>query len=425
MRKWEKFLLLFLLALFQPEASTANFTYSQLKILIEENQIKSIDELLPYLPESLRSRFVLMHNSQSVQEATPLQPRVLLFSEDGRMGMAFSTSDPTMVEILELNPQTNKMEPHVVIFDENGGSKAKIIDDPLSYFPKSHPNHCTRCHSEKMHFNWDTYPRWPGAYGVNNKDFSLFSKEKRSLKALQRQIDEKSLLRHLPKAKTVSLASLGLRNNSLTSRLSEANARRVVQELKENPNFSKYRAAIFSALLNEQDFSTFLNAEDKAMYENVWEDLKKDTKDRIKKYEVSLDNRQKATGFGSNIFQKIEHGNDYDHIEIDRTAKMRFLADRMGISSVDWTMTRAPGTYATTTGLFGLYTDMLTPYIEVLRETDPELLKGKNFKTSYFGGYRNRASWRSLAKEIQTKVWAETNEFPEVSCKTFFSKFFR
>lgn len=418
------FIICFFAALI-PNSQASGFTYSQLKILIEEKEIQSLDQLLTYLPESLRKNFVLMHKSQSVQEATPLQPRVLLFTEDGSMGLAFSTSDPNMVEILELNPKTNKMEPHVILFDEASDNKVKVVDDPLSYFPKSHPNHCTRCHSEKMHFNWDTYPRWPGAFGVNNKNLSPFSKEKSSLKELQRTIDDRSPLRHLPGSKSVSLLTLGLRNNSITNRLSETNAKRIVELLKESPQFPKYRAAIFAALLNESRFTQFLSEKDKEAFLKEYEELKADTQKRLKDYEKTLDARQKSSGFGSSFFQKIEHGQQYDHHEIERTAKMRFLADRMGISSADWGMTRIPGTYATQTGMFGLFTDMLTPYVEVLRETDPELLAGKELKASYIGGYKNRGSWRSLAKEIQTKVWKETGEVPVVTCQTFFSRFFQ
>src|SRR4051794_24311568 len=68
--------------------------YNQVKKLIEECEIHTIEALLPHLPESYRSSYLLLHHSRSGQSASPENPRVILFGKDAKLILAFN-GDPS------------------------------------------------------------------------------------------------------------------------------------------------------------------------------------------------------------------------------------------------------------------------------------------------------------------------------------------
>ena len=60
------------------------FDMNSLKEIIARNNVKSVDELLPFLPEELRSNFTLVYKSQSsLQTGTVENPRAILFGKNG------------------------------------------------------------------------------------------------------------------------------------------------------------------------------------------------------------------------------------------------------------------------------------------------------------------------------------------------------
>ena len=72
------------------QAETARLTYEDLVALIQTEHVTSIEQLLPKLPEELRSSYVLMHDSRSLQGASNDAPRVILFGADARLTCAFA-----------------------------------------------------------------------------------------------------------------------------------------------------------------------------------------------------------------------------------------------------------------------------------------------------------------------------------------------
>src|SRR5437879_2564289 len=58
--------------------------------LVDAKKISTLEQLLPQLPHDLRSNFVTVSQSRSLQEAAPDKPRVIMFGEDAKLIIAFN-----------------------------------------------------------------------------------------------------------------------------------------------------------------------------------------------------------------------------------------------------------------------------------------------------------------------------------------------
>jgi hypothetical protein len=67
-----------------------NLTFEDVKNFIKTNDVKSIDDLLPLLPEEYRSRSTYVYNSRSIQDASPDSPRVVMFGRVASLMMSLS-----------------------------------------------------------------------------------------------------------------------------------------------------------------------------------------------------------------------------------------------------------------------------------------------------------------------------------------------
>ena len=74
----------------------APFTEARLRELLKHNPqtgrpVDSVAELVPLLPDELRKNFTFVYDSRSPFKAsiTPQLPRVILFSDDGRLVLTF------------------------------------------------------------------------------------------------------------------------------------------------------------------------------------------------------------------------------------------------------------------------------------------------------------------------------------------------
>jgi hypothetical protein len=159
-------------AIFQiPAQAQGKFTYEDLVALVKSKGVQSVDQLIPLLPDELRSNFTFMYQSMSLQEATAKAPRAILFLRDGTLTCTFNG-----------NP-SEKGYDTLECFQYRAGSRSfdfRQIEFPsprngLRVVEFSRPNHsangaisCTSCHGRDPRPNWEAYPGWPGAYGSNN-----------------------------------------------------------------------------------------------------------------------------------------------------------------------------------------------------------------------------------------------------------------
>jgi hypothetical protein len=153
-------------------------TYEDLLWLISAHDVRSIDALLPLLPEDYRSEYTLMHTSRSLQPATldyPHYPRVIMTGPRATLVIAFN-GDPqanryNVLEIIQFreggapaNPPNPATPPRGFEFLEIEFSG---LNPPAPPLPKpANQQLCRSCHGEpERRPNWEVYGEWPGAYG--------------------------------------------------------------------------------------------------------------------------------------------------------------------------------------------------------------------------------------------------------------------
>jgi hypothetical protein len=363
-------------------------SFEWLKKLIADNQVKSIEDLLPKLPAELRSNFVLMYESRSLQAATPAQPRIILSSKDGKFVLTVAGkadgANSQLVEVMAYNPETRKFGFNSVTFE--GGAGARFEENPAK---------CKGCHSAALHPNWDTYPRWPGAYGsehftpndrelANYRKFLAESADKGRYKAL---VD-------IPRAEGSSLRpgipdfyhELSERNVRFTTALSELNFERIWEEIKSLPRYSRYRAALLAAFYDSANFLDFVPPEDRIRLRDEYLKARKQTDAAIKAYDAKVAGRQVALT-GEPIADTYSHNMSkvgFDQPQ-SRLAKVRAILEEMGGSMENWAMTREAGSYAFANGANGVR-DFAKSVRERLAAEEPalaEFLKDKDYAREY------------------------------------------
>jgi hypothetical protein len=130
----------------------------KLAAFIAANDVRTVEDLLAALPESLQESFVLMSSSRSLHRATPRQPRQILFGADARFLIAVSgvPDDPryNLVEFAEFEPRQGAYRFGTVDF--NAGGRVETGQTL-----------CESCHGRPARPIWGQYPTWPGAYADN------------------------------------------------------------------------------------------------------------------------------------------------------------------------------------------------------------------------------------------------------------------
>lgn len=139
-----------------------NFTYDDIvKYLKAHPKIKTVEQFLPLLPQSYRSGYTLMHSTHSRQDASPENPRAILYGRDARLLLAFNGS-PTQngfntLEAIQFHDEGARFEMHRLTFKKNGVE-----------YSEANPTECLECHGDDPRPNWEQYSVWEGAYGANH-----------------------------------------------------------------------------------------------------------------------------------------------------------------------------------------------------------------------------------------------------------------
>jgi len=157
-----------------------------IKALISTHQIRTVAELLPWLPKSFRSRYVLMHQSESLQQGSPLAPRVILFTPDAKFVMTFNgDASQYGFEAIETmsfasdGPMKDKFVFEEIVFPKDLEARIKYLNDQNAFdeakkLVRDHQNPnrigpnarvCLGCHKKDPRPNWNQGDQWPGAYG--------------------------------------------------------------------------------------------------------------------------------------------------------------------------------------------------------------------------------------------------------------------
>ncbi len=147
-----------------------SFGLKELTQTIDTNGITSIEGLLPLLPKALISSFTMVNKSKSIQEASIVNPRVILFGQTGKLILTFN-GDPSQrnynaLEIMSFDEISKKYELREMIFN---GSTRPILSE-------ANPKKCTLCHNSNPRPIWDEYRTWNGVFGSNDDDLGYSSK---------------------------------------------------------------------------------------------------------------------------------------------------------------------------------------------------------------------------------------------------------
>ncbi|MES3036676.1 MAG: hypothetical protein V4736_02105 [Bdellovibrionota bacterium] len=158
-----KIFFLSLLLQFSPYAFGSSFDEAQLQSLLAKNPttlqpVRSIEELVPLLPEELRSNFTFIYDSRSPfkKSITPEFPRTVLFTEDGKLILTF-TGNPALpgfniLESIKFDDKTSTFTLNA--YDLTGAGREAETKTT-----------CTGCHGDDPRPINDSYPIWPGFYG--------------------------------------------------------------------------------------------------------------------------------------------------------------------------------------------------------------------------------------------------------------------
>ncbi len=183
----------------RPVVAAEPFTYENLVSLVQSHSITSIETLLPLLSEELRANYTLLYRSRSLQGASPLVPRTVLFGNDASLTCAFSGS-PEMdggseLECIQFRIQERAFDFRQIEFPSrtNGLTTAQFSERGRTADGKVS---CLGCHGgADPRPNWDAYPKWPGVYG--SADDSLTPEEQKNYAAFTASRAAHPRYRHL------------------------------------------------------------------------------------------------------------------------------------------------------------------------------------------------------------------------------------
>jgi hypothetical protein len=162
-------------------APLVDFEY--LSDLAKNPDVNSVEKLLSALPTSFRESYVLIHDSQSTQEADYQNPRVVMLGYKYVKNPGDSPS-PAVIAFNGSQIQNGYNEVEIIQWRE---SEAKFefrsisFNDGHATISNPNPIRCLGCHSRGASEDplpiWNLYSNWPGTYGANDGQIKNGSRE--------------------------------------------------------------------------------------------------------------------------------------------------------------------------------------------------------------------------------------------------------
>ena len=137
-------------------ASTGDYDPSAWFQWLEAAGKVSLEQAVEALPEAMRSNYVLMHDSRSVQASSKENPRVIFFDDTARLVVTMTAAEMDGGDRLEvMHFKDGRYEFREITFAPER-KPAVSPADPMA---------CKRCHTSGLAPNWRKYRVWSGAYG--------------------------------------------------------------------------------------------------------------------------------------------------------------------------------------------------------------------------------------------------------------------
>jgi hypothetical protein len=224
-----------------------DLTFEILARRVRNCQVKSIEELLAFFPQSFLSNYALMYSSSSLQSSTPLNPRAILFGNDASLVVSFNGSptepDYDNLELMQFRQDTSRFEFRRISLPQSNGRPIHTI------ISQANPSRCLMCHQEAPKPNWSGYILWPGAFGAEDeasyigyrtKDHSADESDYRDfLKNGKNQGRYRFLKPFTIETETA--------NENLGDRLQRLNMRRVARQMANDKKLFPFRYVLLGA----------------------------------------------------------------------------------------------------------------------------------------------------------------------------------
>lgn len=129
--------------------------------IIKNQRPQSVDEFLGLLPESFKKSFVLLDQSIGLQQATPENPRVIMYSPNAEVVLSFnghpSQRGYSGLEVIRFNSRTLSYDLFEIKFPRDQEPAVQDIK------VEQNPEACLRCHGTGglQRPIWEPYPFWP------------------------------------------------------------------------------------------------------------------------------------------------------------------------------------------------------------------------------------------------------------------------
>jgi hypothetical protein len=217
----------------------------------------SVEDFLAVLPQDVWDRYTLLYRSESLQQASYSNPRVVLFGGDGALLVAFN-GDPALegyktVEAIEYDEAHANYNFFLVDFSS---SEMKV---------QSNPEVCAACHRSALRPNWEAYSFWPGAYGAQDDSLAATSGEREHFQEFEqsaRAHARYSMLPNLadnydpdPSNRAIQVfgapvfRTKAAANSALSQAMALHHAKRIASRLRQRPSYSEQKYMIVGLAL--------------------------------------------------------------------------------------------------------------------------------------------------------------------------------
>lgn len=313
--------------------------------LIGEEPVHSAEDLLARLPETFRSRYVLVFNSRSLQGASFENPRVILFSADARLVLTFNGAPSqrgyAAIETMEFDPAASQFVLRELAFSATAAGRSEMqVSQP-------NPSKCLVCHGNPARPLWDSFPSWPGVYGENYQA-PLSREEREGLDAFSTHQAQDPRYRYLADFRRYAAPETFHESNTqryqgieeeppnsvLTTLLQRQNLQAIATSLQQSPRFLAYRYALLASLDRGcGDPSGYVPAALRRAYAASPADLEADARAKTRVEEAAKERR-------------LLSGNHAVHAEPESLDRFRYLAELgLGMPAGQWTLALEKDTF--------------------------------------------------------------------------------
>jgi len=157
------------LAYAEAEDPFKDISFEDVEQIVNSQHPADVSQLLSALLPEFMSSYTLVHDSRSIQGASLVNPRAIVYGRTASFILAFN-GDPSQagyrrLEMMQYRDGSNHYELREITFDRRG---ARISG--------KNPARCIACHGNVPHPIWQSYSDWPGVFGSAD-DHSQYNDE--------------------------------------------------------------------------------------------------------------------------------------------------------------------------------------------------------------------------------------------------------